>query len=81
MTTTPASPRAHSHPPGVLVEPVVLNGTPVAAITEFAERVGADLVATGSHGHSRIDRLLLGSVSTGLVRNAHCAVLVAPQAH
>lgn len=65
--------------PGVLVEPIVLTGTPVAAVAEFAERVGADLVAAGSHGGTRMERFLLGSVSTGLVRNTRCPVLVAPR--
>lgn len=60
------------------IEPVVLNGSAVQAITSFAERVGADLIAAGSHGHSKLERFLLGSVSTGLVRNAKCGVLVAP---
>lgn len=64
--------------PGILVEPVVLNGAPVQALVEFAERVCADLIVAGSHGHGRLDRLLLGSVSTGLVRNAPTAVLVVP---
>lgn len=63
---------------GVLVEPVVLNGSVVHAVSEFAERVGADLIVTGSHGHNRLERFLLGSVSTGLVRDASCGVLVAP---
>jgi nucleotide-binding universal stress UspA family protein len=64
--------------PGILIETSVLTGRPVPCILEFAERVGADLIAAGSHGHSRLERFLLGSVSTGLVRNANCAVLVAP---
>lgn len=63
---------------GVLIETSVLTGRPVPCILEFAERVGADIIAAGSHGHSRLERFLLGSVSTGLVRNAQCAVLVAP---
>lgn len=63
---------------GLLIEPVVLNGNPVASITEFAKRVGADMIAAGSHGHTRIERFVLGSVSTGIVRNAHCPVLVVP---
>lgn len=63
---------------GVLVEPVVLNGNAVSTITEFAERVGADLIAAGSHGRNRLERFLLGSVSTGLVRDARCGVLIAP---
>lgn len=68
-----------SHP-GVLVEPIVLGGQTVAAIREFAERVGADMIAAGSHSHGRFERFMLGSVSTGLVRNATCPVLVVPPA-
>jgi nucleotide-binding universal stress UspA family protein len=65
-------------PPGVFVETTLLNGKPVPALVEFAERIGADLIAAGSNSNSRMERILLGSVSTGLVRNAHCPVLVAP---
>src|SRR5688500_18573417 len=65
-------------PPGVMIEPVILNGKPVQTTLEFAERVGADLITAGSHGHTRMERFLLGSVSTGLVRNAQLQVLVAP---
>lgn len=66
-------------PEGVTVEPVVLNGKPVPAIVEFAERVGAGMIAAGSHGHTRMESFFLGGVSTGLVRNARCPVLIAPQ--
>ena len=65
-------------PSGVIVEGIVLNGKPVPAVVEFADRIGASLITAGSHGHSRMERFLLGSVSTGLVRNARCPVLVAP---
>lgn len=64
--------------PGILAEPVVLSGRPVSALVQFAERVGADVIATGSHGHGKVERFLLGSVSTGVVRNANCGVLVTP---
>lgn len=63
---------------GILAEPVVLSGRPVSALVQFAERVGADVIATGSHGHGKVERFLLGSVSTGVVRNANCGVLVTP---
>lgn len=68
-----------STPPGVIVEPIVLSGKPVPSILEFTERVGGDLIAAGSHGHARLERFLLGSVSTGLARHARCPVLVAPE--
>jgi nucleotide-binding universal stress UspA family protein len=65
-------------PPGVFVETTLLNGKPVPAVVEFADRIGADMIAAGAHSHSRMERMLLGSVSTGLVRNARCPVLIAP---
>ena len=63
---------------GTLTEPVVLSGNPVSGIIEFAEGAGADLIAAGSHGHNKLERFLLGSVSTALVREAQCGVLIAP---
>jgi nucleotide-binding universal stress UspA family protein len=66
---------------GILVEPVVLGGKAVNGIIEFADRVGADLIAAGSHSHGRLERFLLGSVSTGIVRNASCPVVVVPPAN
>jgi nucleotide-binding universal stress UspA family protein len=67
------------HPPvGVVVDTAVLHGKPVRAVVEFAESAGADMIATGTHGHTPLEKFFLGSVSTGVVRNAGCAVLVVP---
>ena len=65
-------------PAGVIVETIILNGKPVPTLIEFSERVGAGMIAAGSHAHTRMERFLLGSVSTGLVRNASCPILVTP---
>jgi nucleotide-binding universal stress UspA family protein len=67
-----------SAPSGVVVESVVLSGRPTRAIAEFCDRVGADLLVAGTHGLPRVARFLLGSVSTGLVRNIHKPVIVVP---
>ena len=67
-----------SAPPGVVVESVVLSGRPNRAITEFCDRVGADLLVAGTHGLPRVARFLLGSVSTGLVRTVHNPVIIVP---
>lgn len=64
--------------PEVVVETVVLNGPPVPTIAEFYERVGADLLAVGTHGLPRVARALLGSVSLGLLRRVRAPMLVAP---
>jgi nucleotide-binding universal stress UspA family protein len=64
--------------PGILTEPVVLTGGAASSVLEFAGRVGADMIAAGSHSHGRFERFLLGSVSTSLVRSASCPVLLVP---
>jgi nucleotide-binding universal stress UspA family protein len=63
---------------GIAVETHVLLGSAVAEILRLAEETGADLIAAGSHGRGFMGRLLLGSVSTALVRRAKCSVLVVP---
>ena len=65
-------------PAGVVVETVILNGAPVSVIEEFCERIGADLLVTGTHGLSRAACFFLGSVSTGLARRSQIPVLIAP---
>jgi nucleotide-binding universal stress UspA family protein len=59
------------------IEPTVLTGKPADTLLEFSERIGADMIVAGSHGYSRIERLMLGSVSTELVRRSHFPILVA----
>jgi nucleotide-binding universal stress UspA family protein len=65
-------------PPGVRVEYVLLHGEPAHELLAFAEERRIDMIAAGAHGRSALGRLMLGSVSTTLVRKAHCWVLVAP---
>jgi nucleotide-binding universal stress UspA family protein len=45
------------------------------AICDFAEENAADLVVTGTHGHSGLMHLLIGSVAENIVRHAPCPVL------
>ncbi|HET7505123.1 MAG TPA: universal stress protein [Kofleriaceae bacterium] len=46
-------------------------------ILEVAREVGADLIIVGSHGMTGVERLLLGSTSEQIVREAGCTVEVA----
>ena len=60
------------------VEIHVLEGEPAHELLEFAQGRGIDLLVAGSHGHSFVGRLLMGSVSTRLIRGAKVPVLVVP---
>ncbi len=62
----------------VTIETVVLHGDPARALLEHAEQGSYDLVAAGTEGLAPVDRQLVGSVSTGLLRGARSMVLIAP---
>lgn len=49
-----------------------------AAIAEAAAAWPADLVVAGTHGRTGVQRLLLGSVATGIVRVSLVPVLLIP---
>lgn len=61
---------------GVAVSFLVWTGDPGESIVSAAEAENIDLVVVGTHGRGPIGRLLLGSVSDHVVRNAPCPVLV-----
>ncbi len=60
------------------VEAELVDGDIVGALTGFAERNDGDLIALGRHEHDLIDRWLLGSVRTKLIRGVRLPILVAP---
>jgi nucleotide-binding universal stress UspA family protein len=53
------------------------TGSAEAAVVRAADAAGATLVVVSSRGATGLDRLLLGSVASRVVRYAHCPVLVA----
>ena len=54
----------------------ILFGSPESRIVETAEAIHPDIIVLGSHGYSRWERLLLGSVSDSVVHHAPCSVLI-----
>lgn len=54
-------------------------GTPGWVLIDTASEWNADLVVVGSHGHSAIKRLFLGSVSKRVVTDSHSSVRVGRQ--
>jgi nucleotide-binding universal stress UspA family protein len=57
-------------------EVVVADTAPVDAIVDEARRVRAGTIVLGWRGHGALRRLLIGSVSRGVIRQARCPVLV-----
>ena len=54
----------------------VIEGNPGETLARAAG--AADLLVLGSHGHSRVRRTVLGSVSEETIRKATCPVVVIP---
>ena len=59
--------------------PVVEEGDPARLLLDESEK-GVDLMITGSRAYGPLRRVLLGSVSSALMRSAPCPVLVVPRA-
>lgn len=45
-------------------------------LVEYAEKENIDLIVVGTRGTSGFKRLLVGSVASGVIKHAHCPVLV-----
>jgi nucleotide-binding universal stress UspA family protein len=60
---------------GIEVDGEVREGAPAPQILEEAREWGADLIVMGTHGHTGIEHVLLGSVAERSVRLAPCPVL------
>ncbi|MCC6223908.1 MAG: universal stress protein [Thermoleophilia bacterium] len=68
--------RAHLEGLGVGVKTIEGVGDPAEVIGEAAKEAGASLIVVGTRGFGAGKRMLLGSVSTKLVHDSPCDVLV-----
>ncbi len=53
----------------------VVEGKPFIEIIRYAKTHEIDLIVMGTHGHSALGAMLLGSVTEKVVRKSPCAVL------
>jgi nucleotide-binding universal stress UspA family protein len=62
----------------VSVDVTLLNGDPAEQLLSLGSRLNVDLIVAGSHGHGFLGRIVMGSVSTRLLRGARSSVLIVP---
>ena len=55
-----------------------ISGSPGSMLSKLAKSKEFDLIIMGSHGHSEIAGLLLGSVTHKVLNTIYCPVLVVP---
>lgn len=60
---------------GIRCRGKVLIGDPAEEIVEYIDDVEADLVVISTHGSKGLEKILLGSVTTRVVKRANCPVL------
>ncbi|MEK6673543.1 MAG: universal stress protein [Nitrospirota bacterium] len=58
------------------IESIVCEGEPPSVITDIARERQADLIAMGTHGRKGLKRLIMGSVTSHVIVNSPCDVLV-----
>lgn len=57
---------------------LLIQGSIVETVIAESDRLNADMIVVGSHGHGAVFDLLVGSISEGLVRKSRRPVLVVP---
>lgn len=55
---------------------VVREGEPHEVIVEVADEMKADLIAMGTHGRRGLKRMIMGSVTWGVIQDSKCDILV-----
>jgi nucleotide-binding universal stress UspA family protein len=71
-----AKARQYAHGNGVEAITHLKQGHAGNEILRAAQDVGADLIVLGSHGKSRVDRILIGSVSSFVVTHSPVTTMV-----
>ena len=67
---------ARVHDAGLEGEITLVHGTPWREVVAMAKTRQGDLIVMGTHGHTGLRHVLLGSVAEKVVRQGLCPVLV-----
>lgn len=65
---------------GVAVRTDQTSAPAVSGILQKAEEIGASYIVMGSHGHTALYDLLVGTTTHGVLKKAQCPVLIVPSA-
>lgn len=52
------------------------EGSPAREIIRLAKKLKTDLIVMPSHNYTRVENILIGSVTSKVVARAHCSVMV-----
>lgn len=63
---------------GIDATALLIRGPTIETTLQEAERLEAELIIVGSHGHGAVYDLLVGSYSSGILRRSVVPVLVVP---
>ena len=63
---------------GISTETLQFVGSPITHIVEQAAKLKADYIVMGSHGHTALYDLLVGSTTHGVLMRASCPVIILP---
>ncbi len=63
---------------GVAVRTHLAHGPAAPSIAERARAIGADAIVLGSHGHTALYELLVGSTTHAVLKHAACPVVIVP---
>ncbi len=63
---------------GIEAQALFVSGPAVDRVLALAEDTDADMIVLGSHGHTALYKLLVGTITEGVLRKTHRPVLVVP---
>lgn len=61
---------------GVRVNTLLEKGIPSEMILKVAKRENVDVIVMGSHGHTKVGKIITGSVTERVIEGSWCPVLV-----